>query len=214
MPHSSRLAGWTSLALGVSFAIGATILITIEPEMGFSTMADYWNPELVVPALNSIPWLVSDVCHMLNGILLIILSSTFATAHGTLASLLRASGTVSGAFFVLVAMLDRVGARMPELIQDPETLSVLSIAFISTRMGALLAAVFTLGGFIVLMSAESLRERWYAAWFSYFGFVVGALAIVFFVLPSPIPIPLSLWAIALGVFLLRNAPREERRGAV
>ena len=193
----NRRVKLAAAGLGLAYAVSAVILLLVEPRMGFRHMLDFWNPELVVPALSSTAWLVSDLCHLASGVLLLVLADSPAAAApcGT-SRLVSIFGQVAGAVFVLLAMIDRAGAWLPSMVVGPQMLDTLAVGFIATRLGVLFAALFFLGGFIALTAWHGRRAL--PAWFLVLSVIVAAAALVFAIVPMPIPVALAIWAFALA----------------
>jgi len=104
---------WLAAGLGVSYTVGAGIFLVVEPTMGFRTFDDFWNPALVVPALTSYAWLVSDLCHLASGVLLVLLAASLGDATQKGSRLISVLALCAGTTFVLLAMLDRAAALLP-----------------------------------------------------------------------------------------------------
>lgn len=191
-----NLTRWLAFGLGASYTVGAAILLFVEPGMGFRSFADFWNPDLVVPALGSAAWLVSDLSHLVNGTLLLVLVASLGTPTTPLTRLVSTSGVAAGSTFVLLAMLDRAAAFLPALVTDSGRLATLAVGFIATRAGVLFAALFLLGGFMLALSVAYRRDL--PRWFVVLSFIAGIAAIGFLLVPTPMPVALAVWAFALA----------------
>jgi hypothetical protein len=93
---------WLALGLGASYAVGAGILLLVEPGMGFRSFADFWNPDLVVPALTSTAWLANDLYHLVSGTLLLVLAASLTASNDPLSRLVPMLGLAAGATFILL----------------------------------------------------------------------------------------------------------------
>lgn len=197
------MSRWLAVGLGACYATGAAILLFVEPGMGFRSFADFWNPDLVVPALESTAWLIGDLCHVTSGVLLLLLVATLGVSTNRLSRLARTLGVVAGATFILMAMIDRAASLLPALVAASDTVASLAIGYVATRLGVLFAALFFLGGFVLALAAANRRDL--PRWFVVLSVVVGIAAIGFVVLPTPIPVALAVWAFALAWVWRRDA---------
>lgn len=187
---------WVAVGLGSCYTVAAGIMLLVEPGMGFHTFADFWNPDLVVPALSTAGWLISDLCHLGSGTLLMIFAASLAAPGDALSRLVRNLGIAAGTAFVFVAMIDWAARSLPTLVPDPAELATLSVGYIATRVGVLFAGAFLLGSFVVAFALE--HRHGLPRWFVVLSVIVGASAIVFFLVPSPMPVALAVWAFAVA----------------
>lgn len=187
---------WLAAGLGVSYTVGAGIFLVVEPTMGFRTFDDFWNPALVVPALTSYAWLVSDLCHLASGVLLVLLAASLGDATQKGSRLISVLALCAGTTFVLLAMLDRAAALLPARVTDASTLATLAIGFIATRVGVLFAGLFLLGG-VIGATAVAYRNH-LPRWFGILSLLVALAAMGFTLVPTPIPLLLAAWAYALS----------------
>jgi hypothetical protein len=191
-----RQISWLAVGLGTAYAASAVILLVVEPGMGFRGFQDFWKPDLVVPALTSTAWLISDLCHLLSGALLIVLAASLRQPAASPSRLLPMLGLAAGMTFVLVAMIDRAAAWLPHMVVQPVMLATLAVGFVATRTGILLAALFFLGGFIAAIAWVGRRRL--PVWFVILSFAVAIMAMGFVLVPTPVPLALSAWAFALA----------------
>jgi|GEM_PF-6539610 len=182
--------------LGASYSVIASIQLLFEPSMGFHRFVDFWNPTLVLPALTSIAWWVSDLCHLVNGLLLLFLA---AALHVFTRTVQRAAGNLAlaaGCVFVLLAMLDRAATLLPLAVPDSASLELSVVSYVATRTGVLFAGLFFLGAFVCTLAWSHRSELPF--WFKLLSALVGTAAIAFALFPTPIPLVLALWAFALA----------------
>lgn len=187
---------WVAVGLGACYTVAAGIMLFVEPGMGFRSFADFWNPDLVAPALSTTAWLISDLCHLGSGTLLMIFAASLTAPGDALSRLVRNLCIAAGTAFVLVAMIDWAARSLPALVADPAELATLSVGYIATRVGVLFAGAFLLGSFVVAFALE--HRHGLPRWFIVLSVIVGASAVVLFVVPSPMPVGLAVWAFALA----------------
>ena len=181
--------------LAISYGVGSFVMLAVEPGMGFRSVADYFDPLLLVPALDSVAWLVSDVCHLVNGCLIAVLGVTLAGTASAAHRLTRITAAGAAILFILLAMLDRAAAGLPALVADNELRSTIALAFVSARMGVLFAAVCIAGAFTISVTAI-LRDAPVAHRVT--GYAVGAAAFGFWLVPTPIPVLLAVWSASVA----------------
>ena len=191
-----------TIVLAAAWLGHTVILFFIEPGMGFRSPADYFDLSKVVPALDSLAWLSSNVLHVVTGFALLQFQLELRSARPEERQLAADIGLVAAPLFVIVGVCGFVGASLGELLRgDASALSTSLYALLVTRTCLLFGAITLLGMMILTFSA---RRDNAAGWLRLLGLAVGAACILFVVLPAPIPLLLLIWSLAL---LPGRAPR-------
>ncbi len=187
------------LALG--FGTITFILFFVEPGMGFSGPADFFDPAKVVKGSASLAWLVGD---------LVLLG--FGAALGYLASssndrYLRASGLSAAVLFVFIGCLGRVLAGLPAFIGNAGHLEIAVLGLVPVRLAALRTAVLAFGFFAWRTTRDNEPgEPTPAAWRG-LGYLVLAASAVFVFVFVPAPPLFAIWAAWFALRLART-PNE------
>ena len=184
------------LALG--FVAISLILVAIEPGMGFTGPADYFDPSKVLIGSESLVWLLGD---------LIYLGFSVALAYLALGSddrFLRASGLAAAVTFLLIASLGRTLAQLPILISDKGRLEAAVLGLAAVRFGTLKTMVVALGTFAWRTTREGAAGVGSAAWRG-LGYLLLAASATFVFVFIPIPLLFTVWAVWFAVRQARGA---------
>lgn len=184
----------TALAAGyLAFAFGVVsyIMIRIEPGMGFTTPADFFDPVKVTAGYASIPWLVSTLLYLLMPVALFVLARSFV--HERVSQL----GLVAAALGLLLGSIDLVGVQLHSLLSSEEQVQVAVAALLPIRFAVLKATVVTLG----LFAWGTTRARkghgiGVRSW-RVLGWVVLVVSVAFLFVFLPAPIAFFLWGVGL-----------------
>ena len=184
------------LALG--FGTVSFILLFIEPGMGLSGPADYFDPAKVLIGAASPVWLVGDLIYLGFGVALAYLASSSDAPY------LRASGLTAAVGFFFIGSLGRVLAELPTFIDDGSRLEVAVLGLLPVRLAALRTTVLALGFFAWRTTRDRAPgEAGPAAWRG-LGYLVLAANAVFVFVFVPVPPLITIWA---AWFAFRQARR-------
>jgi hypothetical protein len=179
------------LALG--FGMISFIMLFVEPGMGFSGPADYFDPEKVAKGYTSLVWQIGDLFY------LAILVATSLIAKPSTDPYLRWSALAAGVLFLLVSAIDRVAAGLPFLMSGPELARDGLIALLPIRFAVLKSAALSLGFFAWRTTKINARNgAWQKAW-NAMGYLVLTLSIFFVYIFLPLPLVFFVWAAWLTV---------------
>ena len=187
--------------LAIAFATVSTILLFVEPGMGFSEPGDYFDPKKfpVVAALDSLPWLIGDVLYLAMGVVLAYLASSSEDRY------MRASGFMAAVLFVLVGCFGRVMSPLPDMVADSDQLEVAVLGATTVRFAALRTMVFALGVFAWRTTTAKSAVGGTSRLGRILGYAVLAGSVVFLFAFIPMPLLFTLWAAWLTIRYLRDA---------
>ncbi len=189
--NSRQAAAAAFLATG--FAIVSAILLFVEPGMGFSQFADYFDPAKVVPNLNSTPWLLGDLLYLGFGLVL-----TYLTL-GSDDRVLRVSGAAAAVLFFLIGCIGRILAQLPIFISSADALDVAVLGVLGVRFAVLKTTVFALGVFAWRTTVPGSALERVSPIGRGLGYLVLAASAVFVFIFVPIPLLIMVWAAWLAV---------------
>ena len=192
-----------SAVLTISLLAHSVVLLVFEPAMGFKEFSDFFNLHKIVPALGSSAWFVGNIMHVLLGFGLLLLASGIQTISISKPVLTAAFGFAAAPLFILVGMSGFVGDQLvTHLTDNAERDAALLGLMIGARTMVLYAAVALFGGMVLAFSAQiGIVPRWLRI----LGIPVAVAALLFVLIPTPIPLILFAWSAALLFSLRRDA---------
>lgn len=184
--------------LGAGFAWVSYVLLFIEPGMGFTDPADFFDPEKVAAGYTSLVWSVSSVVYML------FLPALWVIAKSSDAPLVRWSGITAGLLFLVVGAIDRVAIQLPTLLPTSDAVVSGVAAVLPVRFALLKSAVLTLGvsawGTTRVGPSGGAGDKMWRG----FGWLTLLLSIGFVLVFIPVPMVFFLWGTILTVRSLRG----------
>jgi hypothetical protein len=184
-----------SALLTIAFLSHSVVLLVFEPAMGFKEFADFFDLEKIVPALGSTAWYVGNVMHLLVGFGLLFLASGVRTAGLPRSVLTAAFGFAAAPLFVIVGMSGFVGDQLVTLLTDiGERDAALLGLVVGSRTMVLYAAVALFGAMVLAISAQT---DFVPHWLRILGLPVGIAALLFVIVPTPVPLILFIWSAGL-----------------
>jgi hypothetical protein len=190
------------IALG--FGVVSFIMLRIEPQMGFVTPADYFDPENVVAGYATTAWKVENLIYLLLPFALLVLARS---ADDTRA---RVSGVIAAVLFFLLGALDRVGIQLPALAPDGEAVRAALMAMLPVRAAVLKTAVVALGALAwTTTRAPGGKGMWTGAWRG-LGWVILAGSGLFVFVFVPAPLLFFVWGLGLTFRLVAEGHERGR----
>lgn len=171
-------------------------LLVIEPQMGFRELSDFFDIDKVLAASGSAAWYIGNVLHVLAGLGMLFIYSGFGAAAKPEPVLAKSFALAAAPLFVVVGLSGFVLDTLPELLPDPSARNAAIYGLLATRT-ALLGGAVALFGFLI--AALSLERHVVAGWLRILGIPVSIAAIVFMLVPTPIPALLAIWSVGLAV---------------
>jgi hypothetical protein len=185
--------------LGAGFGWVSYVLLFVEPGMGFTETADFFDREKVAAGYTSLVWSVSSVVYML------FLPALWVLARSSDAPLVRWSGIAAGVLFLVVGAVDRVGIQLPTLLPTRDAVLSSVAAVLPVRFALLKSAVVTLGVFAWGTTREALSRGAGDKIWRGFGWLTLLLSVGFVFVFNPAPIAFFLWGTVLAVRSLRGS---------
>jgi hypothetical protein len=184
-----------SALLTIALLSHSVVLLVFEPTMGFREFSDFFDLEKIIPALGSTAWYVGNVMHVLVGFGLLLIASGMHKASIPRPVLTAAFGFAAAPLFVVVGMSGFVGDQLLTHLTDSgqRDAALLGLVFGSRTM-VLYAAVALFGGMVLAMSAQS---DCVPRWMRILGVPVGMAALLFVIVPTPVPLILFVWSAGL-----------------
>lgn len=190
-----------SALLAFAFLCHSIVLLVVEPAMGFREFSDFFDLEKVIPALSSRAWYVGNIMHVAIGFGLLLLASGIHSASIPRAVLTASFGFAAAPLFVVIGMSGFVGDQLVGLLVDNAERDAALLGLIGARTMMLYAAVAVFGGMILAISAPS---DFMPRWLRLLGLPAGIAALIFAIVPTPIPLILFIWSAALLFCLWRE----------
>jgi hypothetical protein len=192
-----------SALLAIAFLSHSIVLLVFEPAMGFREFSDFFDLAKIVPALSSTAWYVGNFMHVLVGFGLLLLAAGIHSAGIPRSVLTAAFGFAAAPLFVVIGMSGFVGDQLVGLLTDTaERDAALLGLLVGVRTMVLYAAVAVFGGMVLAISGQS---DFVPRWLRLLGLPVGIAALIFVVVPTPMPLILFIWSAALLFCLWRKA---------
>lgn len=179
--------------LGVGFAWVSFVAIVVEPDMGFTTFADFFDGQKVAEGYTSNVWLVSNFLYLTFPIAVLVIVNSGNDR------LLQWAGVSSALLWLLVGAVDRVGIQLHMLLPTNEAVITAVAATLPIRFALLKSAVLSLG--VVAWrttrggTASGVGARLWAA----LGWIVLLLSLGLMFVFTPAPVAFSIWGFALAV---------------
>lgn len=188
--------------LASAFLIHSVVLVVFEPAMGFKEFSDFFDLEKIVPALSSTAWYVGNVMHILVGLGLLFVASGLQTAEISRPVLTAAFGFAAAPLFVVIGMSGFLGDQLVRIYTDnAERDAALLGLIVGARTMVLYAAAALFGGMVLAISAQ---KNFVPRWLRILGVPVGIAAVLFVLVPTPIPLILFVWSAGL-LFCMRSS---------
>jgi hypothetical protein len=102
--------------------------------MGFTGLADFFDPTKVLAASRSIAWVVEDFVYFGFGVALVHLALLSDDRY------LRASAVIAGTCFFVVGCMGRVIGGLPDLIGDLSQRNAAVLGLLASRLAVLRTA--------------------------------------------------------------------------
>jgi hypothetical protein len=170
--------------------------------MGFHGMKDYFDTPLLVPALSSIEWQVSNALHMLGGLSVAAIGIAFS--NNSTNAILQPGKSIAlccGILFFIVGVSGFTALNATHWLADEE-LRIALTSFIMFRYTLLTSAIASLGIFIAVVGWAGTNSNFFPGWFSYFSYATSIACIAFLFILLPIPLILFIWSAAFGIVLM------------
>ena len=194
MNHRSELFVGNVL-LTIALLIHSIVLLVFEPTLGFREFSDFFDLEKIVPALGSKAWYVGNVMHVLVGFGLLLFASGLRVANIKKPVLTASFGFAAAPLFVMVGMSGFVGDQLVTLLADSgERDATLLGLMVGSRTMVLYAAAALFGGMVFAISAQA---NFVPLWLRILGIPVGIAALLFVLIPAPMPLILFVWSAAM-----------------
>lgn len=181
-----------------------SIMLVLEPAMGFTGVADYMDPDKIAANAGSTAWLLVDLLYLTTFV------AIFGIVRDSKDRALLWSGLAGGLMFFLVGTLDRVSVGLPGLVTEPDTRRMALTAILPVRLAVLKVAAMGMALFAWRTTravvARSLADR---AWRG-LGYLALAAGVLFIFTFFPAPVVFFLWA---AVLTWRNARSLRRPNA-
>ena len=190
--HGEILVG--SALLTIAMLSHSVVLLVFEPTMGFREFSDFFDLEKIIPALGSTAWYVGNVMHVLIGFGLMLVASGIQTAGIPRPVLTAACGFAAAPLFVVVGMSGFVGDQLVTHLTDSGQRDAALLGLVGSRTMVLYAAVALFGGMVLAISAQS---DCVPRWLRLLGVPVGMAALLFVIVPTPLPLILFVWSAGL-----------------
>lgn len=191
-----------SALLTFAFLTHTVVLLVFEPAMGFKEFSDLFDLQKIVPALGSTAWYVGNTMHVVVGFGLLLVASGIHTASIARPVVTAAFGFAAAPLFVVVGMSGFVGDQLLTVLTDiGERDAALLGLVVGSRTMVLYAAIALFGGMVLAISATT---DFVPRWLRVLGIPVGAAALLFVVIPTPMPLILLVWSASL-LFCMRRA---------
>ena len=190
--HGEILVG--SALLTIAMLSHSVVLLVFEPTMGFREFSDFFDLEKIIPALGSTAWYVGNVMHVLIGFGLMLVASGIQTAGIPRPALTAACGFAAAPLFVVVGMSGFVGDQLVTHLTDSGQRDAALLGLVGSRTMVLYAAVALFGGMVLAISAQS---DCVPRWLRLLGVPVGMAALLFVIVPTPLPLILFVWSAGL-----------------
>ncbi len=185
-----------AILLAVTMTGHSINLLVIEPRMGFREISDFFDMELVLAASGSVAWFTGNVLHVVAGIGMLFLYSGFGADAKPEPTLARPIALAAAPLFVVVGLSGFVLDSLSDLLPEPSARDAAIYGLLATRT-ALLGGAVALFGFLI--AAICLERHVVAGWLRILGIPVSVAAIVFLLVPTPIPALLAIWSVGLVV---------------
>lgn len=197
-----KLIGVLALILALDFLFHTILLLFVEPLMGFKGMGDYFDADLLMPALGSVQWQISNAFHMTAGILIPIIGiSIVETSKSLLQATFNKVATFCGVLFFIVGISGFAALNATNWL-DPEKLEIALTGFSIFRYTFLLAAVVCLSIFIIILSWIGKKHNLFPGWFTYFSYLIAIALLAFIFIPLPVPLILFVWSTLFGIIMI------------
>lgn len=182
------------------------LLLYVEPQMGFGSMADYFDPELLRTGLATVPWYLSNFLHIMGGFGLALLGFALRIPGQRLkAGLQDILALFSGLLFFVVGISGFAGYNSTLWISDGLLQPVMA-GWAIFRYTILLAAVVATAFFIGLLGYSTHKYFNLPKWFSFCSYGIAALLCLFLLFPIPAPLLLFCWSLLFLLALTKNVP--------
>ncbi len=185
-----------------SMLISSVVLLVLEPNMGFTSFADFYDLQKVVPALSSWEWRIGNVAHLLDGFGLLFLSSGIRTMKLQRSAIISSIGLAAAPLFIVIGMSGFVGDQLISLLADESERNAALLGLImGSRTMVLYAAVSLFGAMVLAFSAEN---QFGPRWLRILGVPVGLCGLLFVFFPTPVPAILLIWSAAFLTTIFRG----------
>jgi len=185
--------------LAVGFGWVSFVMLLVEPGMGFTEPADFFDAEKVTAGYTSFVWSVSSVVYMLFLPALWVISRSSDDLH------VRWSGMASGLLFMAVGAIDRVGVQLPGLLSTDDAVVSAVAATLPVRFALLKSAVVMLGVLAWGTTRVSLAGGAGSWMWRGLGWLVLLSSIGFLFVFIPVPVVFFVWGATLSLMSLRRS---------
>ena len=197
-----RLIGILLLILALDYLFHSYLLIILEPEMGFREIGDYFHSDLLIPSLSTIPWQISNVLHMAEGMIIPIIGLAFLHDSRLLSkSILNLISFFCGILFFIVGVSGFAGQNLIKWL-NPENLEMAMVGFATFRYTILLTAIVGMALFIFQVSLLGRSGKILPGWFTYIGHLLAIILVAFLFIIIPVPLILFLWSFIFSIIML------------
>jgi hypothetical protein len=185
--------------LAVGFGWVSYVLLFVEPGMGFTEPADFFDAEKAAAGYTSLVWSVGSVVYML------FLPAAWVISRSSDNLYVRWSGIAAGLLFLVVGTIDRVGGQLSAMLSTDEAVIAAVAAMLPVRFALLKSGVVTLGvlawGTTRVSFAGGVGNRIWRG----FGWLTLLASMGFLFLFIPVPLVFFVWGVTLTFLLLRNS---------
>lgn len=193
-----------SALLAIAFLSHSIVMLVFEPAMGFKEFSDFFDLEKTVPALSSKAWYVGNFMHLLIGFGLLLLASGIHSASIPRPVLTAAFGFAAAPLFFVLGMSGVVMDLLVDILADNPERDAVLLGLVGARSMVVYAVLIVFGGMVLAISAQSdLVPRWLRI----LGVPVGIAALLFPIVPTPVPVLLFIWSSGLLFAMRHDAPR-------
>lgn len=183
--------------LAAGFAFVTFTFVVLEPRMGFTELADFFDPTKVFAAARTAAWIVEDVVYFGCGVALVHLGLSSDDRYA------RTSGIVAGVCLFVVGCMGRVIGGLPDLVADAGQRNAAVLGILSARLAVLRTTVFAAGVLAWRTSLQSVARGGVAIAWRGLGVLMLVGCTVFLFVFVPVPLLITAWAAWLAVRLAR-----------
>ena len=185
-----------AVLLTIIFIGHSLVLAALEPAMGFRNVADFFDLDKVMPALESAAWFASNTLHVATGATLLFFQSGIRSLPGQFSTAAANFCFAAAPLFVITGMAGFVGDQLLWILEsNPAGRDASLYGLLAARMMVLAAAVALFG---MMILAISLDRNLVATWLRVPGVPIGLAAVLFLLVPTPVPLLFLVWLIAFS----------------
>jgi len=165
-------------------------------------MGDYFNTALLIPSLDTVQWMISNVFHMIGGILIPAIGISLGKyVKDPPTPWLNNFSLFSGILFFIVGISGFAALNTTHWLNE-EILESALIGFSIFRYTLLLSAIVSFGLFIAMLGWLGGKNSFLPTWFSYVSYLIALVLFAFIFVPVPVPLVLFVWSVIFGFIMI------------